>query len=122
MAVKELNKKLDIALSGNQRKWLKKANLRSEDMHWLKHSRRIAIQINIALKEKKLTQKKLAGMLKVSPQQVNKIMKGRENLTLETISKIENSLSISLIHKPVETPIKRIVKQDTSYSKKIFGE
>ena len=122
MAVKELNKKLDIALSGNQSKWLEKANQRSEDMHWLKHSRRIAIQINIALKEKKLTQKKLAGMLKVSPQQVNKIMKGRENLTLETISKIENSLSISLIHKPVETPIKRIVKQDTSYSKKIFGE
>lgn len=33
----------------------------------------------------------------VSPQYVNKIVKGKENLSLETIAKIEEALGISLI-------------------------
>jgi transcriptional regulator with XRE-family HTH domain len=36
-------------------------------------------------------------MLGVSPQQVNKILKGSENLTLDTIEKIELVLGIELI-------------------------
>jgi ribosome-binding protein aMBF1 (putative translation factor) len=35
--------------------------------------------------------------MKVSPQQINKIVKGQENLTLETISKLEIALNIQLI-------------------------
>ncbi len=33
----------------------------------------------------------------MSPQQVSKIVKGRENLTLETISKLECVLGVALI-------------------------
>ena len=36
-------------------------------------------------------------MIGVSPQYVNKIVKGKENLTLDTISKLEQALGIKLI-------------------------
>ncbi len=64
---------------------------------WLKYSRKIAIQINSYLKSNHIKQKELAILLEVSPQQISKIIKGRENLTLETISKIEQALNINLI-------------------------
>ena len=35
-------------------------------------------------------------MISVSPQYVNKIVKGKENLTLDTISKLEQALEINL--------------------------
>jgi plasmid maintenance system antidote protein VapI len=50
-----------------------------------------------ALDEKKLTQKKLAELMKVTPQYVNNIVKGSENLTLETIAKLEKALGIELM-------------------------
>jgi plasmid maintenance system antidote protein VapI len=36
--------------------------------------------------------------MNVSAQQVNKIVSGRENLTLETIVKLEDVLDISILH------------------------
>jgi transcriptional regulator with XRE-family HTH domain len=55
------------------------------------------IQGAAALREKGMTQKDLAEKLNVSPQQVSKIVKGKENLTLETISKLEYVLGVELI-------------------------
>jgi transcriptional regulator with XRE-family HTH domain len=48
------------------------------------------------LKELKWTQIELATALKVSPQYINKIVKGRENLTLETIANLEAVLKMQL--------------------------
>ncbi len=64
---------------------------------WLAKSSEIAINILEALRDKKISQKELAEKLEISAQQVNKIVKGHQNLTLETISKIEEALEISLI-------------------------
>jgi len=97
MAIKDLNNKLDKLTSSSQSDWEIKAKNRLANKSWLKHSRKIAIKINIFLKENKIKQKELAELLDVSPQQVSKIIKGRENLTLETISKIENVLKIQLL-------------------------
>lgn len=36
-------------------------------------------------------------MMKLSPQQVNKRVKGKENFTLETLSKVEDALEIKLL-------------------------
>jgi transcriptional regulator with XRE-family HTH domain len=44
-----------------------------------------------------MSQKELAERIGVSPQQVSKIVKGNENLTLETISKLEAALGVPLI-------------------------
>ena len=40
------------------------------------------------------SQKELAELLKIMPQQMNKIVKSSENLTIEPICKVENVLNI----------------------------
>ena len=44
-----------------------------------------------------LTQKQLAEKMNCSPQYISKVLRGRENLSLETLTKIENALEISII-------------------------
>lgn len=68
-----------------------------KNKEWLDKSAKIAIKILVTLKAKKWTQKDLALKLKVSPQQINKIVKGKENLTLETICKLESALDITFV-------------------------
>jgi plasmid maintenance system antidote protein VapI len=74
-----------------------------DNKQWLNRSAKIAIKILSILrnnrKENRLpnSQKDLAEMMGVSPQQVNKMVRGTENLTLETISKIEKALGIQLV-------------------------
>jgi len=97
MAVKDLQSKLDALATGNKSNWEEKATHLIENDYWLKHSRRIAVRINLFLKSSGMQKQELATLLNVSPQQVSKIIKGRENLTLQTISKIEKALGISLL-------------------------
>ena len=84
-------------LASNKSNWLEKAKNRQKNKEWLKHSQKIAIKVLRTLREKKIKQKQLAVMIGVSPQYVNKIVKGKENLTLDTISKLEQALGIKLI-------------------------
>jgi DNA-binding XRE family transcriptional regulator len=70
---------------------------RNANKTWLKKSMLLAIFILNELRERKITQVEFANKLGVSPQYVNKILKGQENLTLETIVKIEQILNITLI-------------------------
>jgi len=58
---------------------------------------KLAIILNRILRQRGMKQKELADLLGVSPQQVNKILKGRENLTLDTIERIEMVLGKELI-------------------------
>ncbi|PLX14061.1 MAG: hypothetical protein C0594_00540 [Marinilabiliales bacterium] len=88
-----------------------------------------------------MTQRRLAEEMGVSPQYINKVVKGKENLTLETISKIESVLGITLIEIPtydkprvisfespcMKTPLSRVdaiqISNDImSYSNKGFSE
>lgn len=83
--------------------WLEKAIWREENEVWLDKSAKIAIRILREIRLQKsngMTQKKLADALNVSAQYINKVVKGNENLTLETISKIEQVLGIALIEIP----------------------
>lgn len=95
--INKLNKVASKETSG----WLEKAKEREANRDWLAKSAKIAIKILRELRAKKLTQKWLAEELGVSAQYVNKIVKGQENLSLETITKIEAALNITLIKVPV---------------------
>jgi len=77
--------------------WLKEAEERQKNKIWQKYSQKIAIKVLKAIREKGIKQKQLAEMVGVSPQRINKIIKGNENLTLHTIAKLENALDIKLI-------------------------
>ena len=45
-----------------------------------------------------MTQKMLADRMGCSQQYISKILKGRENLSLETLAKIENALNLRLVY------------------------
>ena len=75
----------------------KKALWRKANKNWLDKSALIAIKILRAITDQKSSQKELADKMGVSAQYINKIVKGSENLSLETISKLEVALGIQLI-------------------------
>lgn len=64
---------------------------------WLQRSQAIALRILTRLDELNITQKELACKIGVSAQMINKWVKGKENLTLETIAKLEEALGIELM-------------------------
>lgn len=88
---------------------------REENKIWLKESKRIAIKVLKALKQKGLTQKELANDMNVSPQYVNKLIKGNENFTLETLIKLQSLLDIPLLASYHES------KNTSSHSIKIYS-
>jgi transcriptional regulator with XRE-family HTH domain len=88
-------------------KWLEKARKRSANRDWMDLSARIAIrilrEIRVQKKTKGMSQKRLAEELGVSPQYINKVIKGKEKLNIETVCKIGNVLGIVLLEVPALT-------------------
>jgi transcriptional regulator with XRE-family HTH domain len=96
--------KLNAIAIDESKQWEEKADWRKENREWLNKSAKIAIRILREIRVQKqingMSQKRLAELVGVSPQYVNKIVKGQENLSLETICKIEKALGIILIETP----------------------
>ena len=76
---------------------LEAVRFRDENKAWLRESKRIAMKVLKVLKSLGLSQKDLAEQMGVSPQYVNKLVKGKENFTLETLVKLQSTLSIPLL-------------------------
>lgn len=93
-----LNDKLSKLASDQPSDWKAKAKYRRDNREWLKWSAAIALKVLDALNEQGLTQKDLAERMGVSPQQINKIVGGQENLTLQTIIHLELLLGIHIIN------------------------
>ena len=53
------------------------------------------------MEQMKITQKQLAERMNCSQQYISKILKGKENLSLETLTKIENALEGSKLISPL---------------------
>ena len=62
----------------------------------LRESQQIALKVLLKLDELGWTQKELANRMDVSPQQVSKIVSGKENLTIESQIKLQTVLDIPL--------------------------
>lgn len=76
---------------------MKDIEYRIKNRHWLNESFMIATKVLIKLEELNWTQKDLAAAMEVTPQQVNKIVRGKQNLTLDTIVKLQTILHIPLL-------------------------
>jgi transcriptional regulator with XRE-family HTH domain len=88
---------LKSLVSDHKSNWEEKFEFIRENKAWLDKSARIALKILRHLRENNISQKELAEKVNVSPQFINRIVKGSENLTLQTISNIEQALGISLV-------------------------
>ena len=110
--------KLNSLISKEKSGWLDKAKWREENESWLDLSFEIAVKILGALRKNKQSntfpknQKELAEAVKCSPQYINKVLKGNENLQLETITKIGNILNVSLI----EVPATEVAKEEFAWA------
>ena len=89
---------LEAHQSDTPSKWREEAEWRRDNWSWLRHSQKIAVKVLLQMKQKGLTQKALAEHLDCTQQYVSKILKGRENMSLDTLSKLEDALGISLIY------------------------
>ncbi len=77
--------------------WREEAEFRIANKSWLRYSQRIAMLLLDRMDELKMTQQKLAETLGCSQQYISKILTGKENLSLETISKLELAMDIKIL-------------------------
>ena len=89
---------LETHQSETPSKWREEAEWRRDNWSWLQHSQKIAVKVLLQMKQQGLTQKGLAERMNCTQQYVSKILKGKENMSLETLSKLEDALDISLIY------------------------
>ena len=68
---------------------------------WKCHSQAIAFIMSQRMEELGMTQRALAEKMKCTQQYVSKVLKGRENLSLETLCKIENALDIRILRSEI---------------------
>jgi ribosome-binding protein aMBF1 (putative translation factor) len=93
-----LNDKLSGITSAPPSGWHRKAVERRKNREWLKRAAAIGVKVLQALRRQGMTQRELADRMGVSAQQVNKIVKGTEHLTPETLVKLETVLNLTLRH------------------------
>lgn len=89
--------KLNEHKSSTSSRWREEAEFRIANKSWLRYSQHIAMIMLDKMEELNLTQKSLAEKMGCSQQYVSKILKGRENLSIETLCKIETALGLSLL-------------------------
>ncbi len=82
-------------------KWKRDSGFRLLNKKWLDYSAKIALRIDAILEDRdNFNQADFAKSLGVTPQQISKILQGRENLTLKTIGKLSDALGFELISFP----------------------
>ena len=77
-------------------RWREEAEWRRVNRNWLRRSQIIAMKMLEKMAEMKWTQQQVADKLGCSQQYISRILKGSENLTLEMLAKIEDTLNIEL--------------------------
>ncbi len=113
----DLHNKLKNLSGGQVSSWKEKAQWRLKNRSWLKLSSNIARRMAASLEDNEaMNQKKLAEQVGVSAQYISKVLKGEENLTLETIAKLSEALGTELIAFPEYKYSQSVAAPTFSYS------
>ena len=103
------NKEKFLNLVSNEKtNTLEKNKERIKNRAMLRESQQISIKVLAKLDELGWSQKDLAKEMEVSPQQITKIVSGKENLTIETQIKLQNILDIPVLASYYENKIAKI--------------
>ena len=98
----ETVKRLRLHQSSTPSQWRERANWRLENKSWLRHSQKIAMMMLDKMEALGLTQRALAERMGCSQQYVSRILKGHENLSIETMCKIEEALDLVILPQVLE--------------------
>lgn len=78
-------------------------NVIADDINaWMLHSQTIATIMSNRMGQLGMTQKALAMKMNCSQQYISKVLKGRENLSLETLCKIEEALDVKILNSNIK--------------------
>ncbi|MHA8070234.1 helix-turn-helix transcriptional regulator [Aquirufa ecclesiirivi] len=77
--------------------WMDDENLNKDNEDWLDFSFKIAVKVLSELRLKGISQNSFADLMGCSSQYISKLLKGKENLTIQTIFKIQKVLGLQLI-------------------------
>ncbi|MDE6403263.1 MAG: helix-turn-helix transcriptional regulator [Muribaculaceae bacterium] len=83
--------------SSTASKWRENAQWRMANKDWLRYSQHIAMMMLDRMEELGLTQKLVAEKMGCTQQYISRVLKGTENLSIETISKIEAALELQIL-------------------------
>jgi antitoxin component HigA of HigAB toxin-antitoxin module len=89
--MKTIVDKLTEHKSSSPSEWRERAEERQANKSWIRYSQMIAMMMLDKMEETGMTQSSLAKQMGCSQQYVSKILKGRENLSIETLCKIEEN-------------------------------
>ena len=78
-------------------KWREEAECRRKNARWLRYSAMISLKVRDRMSEIGMTQVVLAEKLGCTQQHVSVLLKGKNNLTIETIAKLEEALDFDII-------------------------
>ncbi|MBD5392552.1 helix-turn-helix transcriptional regulator [bacterium] len=95
--MKALQERLYKHTSATPSKWKEKALARRENKEWLRYSQHIAMLMLDKMEELGLAQKAVAERMGCSQQYISRVLKGTENLSIETIFKIESALDLQIL-------------------------
>lgn len=101
--------KFKALVSGEKTNTIERNRERIKNRAYLRESQAIALKVLNKLDELGWTQKKLAKEMGVAPQQITKIVSGKENLTLQTQKALQRILDIPILATYYENLIEEIV-------------
>ena len=117
-------------VSEEDTKTLAEVKKRIKNRAVLRESQQIALKVLMKLDDLGWSQKDLANAMNVKPQQITKVVSGKENLTIETQIKLQNILDIPVLASyyeskmtemnqwivTIEKRVEKIVAQKFEYS------
>ncbi len=95
--------KFQQLVSEKDTKTQEEIKFRVQNREVLRESQGIALKVLLRLDELGWSQRDLAREMEVSPQQISKIVKGKENLTILTQLKLQTILNIPILASYYET-------------------
>lgn len=102
-------KQLNAIATKTASQWIDRANRDSANRRNIKRAQVFALDLMEYMDSNGIKQVELADRMDVSPQQVNKILRAKSNLTFETLDKIAEALGVT-----ISSP--KIVKANFSYT------
>jgi plasmid maintenance system antidote protein VapI len=111
--------KFNQLVSGEDNRTLADVNKRIKNRVMLRESQQIALKVLMKLDEFGWSQKDLAKAMEVTPQQITKIVSGKENLTIETQIKLQHILDIPVLASYYENKMTEIDQRIVTFEKRV---
>ena len=109
--------KFNQLVSGEDNSTLADVKKRIKNRAMLRESQQIALKVLMKLDDFGWSQKDLAKAMEVTPQQITKIVSGKENLTIETQIKLQHILDIPVLASYYENKMTEMDQRIVTFEK-----